>query len=92
MKLAPFFGNDARATRAIPELSKLSDCGPGSAVVDLAAGLEKKLIDELVDRPGFDLSKPEEHCLFKLGQIRAARFLTKDAPAVACESLENLTE
>lgn len=91
MKLEPYFEDKERLSLAIPNLAGLAGCGPGAALRELAAGYEKKLIDELVERPSLDMAKPTEHVLFKLGEIRATRFLTKDVPAAARETL-NRTE
>lgn len=87
MKLEPYFENKERLSLAIPNLAALPDCGPGNALLELAAGYEKKLITDLVDRPCLDLSKPGDHVLTKLGEIKAIRFLTQKALSSARETL-----
>lgn len=86
MKLEPYFEDRERLARAIPNLAMLADCGPGASLLELAAGYEKKLINDLIERPSLDLSKPGEHVLSKLGEIKALRFLTDKALSSARET------
>lgn len=81
--LSQYFDDKVKASLAIAQLAQLGEYGPGKALLELAKGIEAKLLKQMRDNPNFDMSEPKKHNLYLLGILKGLELMTQQAPELA---------